>query len=420
MSTLIYIAKAHLLFLVLGGIYHFVLRNEKSFTFNRFYLLAMYAVSIIAPLLEFKIFKNITIVNLNLFSIAEPATTINPTTQALESNLFSIEALLPWFYGGLIAISILVFAIRFIKSYYHFNLLQRFAKYDYRQNVYWVEEDIPPFTFMNKTMLPEKLKNEKYGEMIIKHEAVHRKTLHFFDIIWVEILSSFLIFNPLNRKMKKYVVENHEYLADKQACDATQKSSYTEVLVQQALNQNNLSFVSFFAKPMILNRLNMLNSNKNSKVKPILMSFCFLFFTFLFSCDFNSTEEIIIKEENKDIADNSTLESGDVNENTVFSIVETQAEPKDGIQSLYNYISKELEDKYPQSAIDKGVEGVVFVEFTIEIDGSLSNVQAVKGIGAGCDELAVEVLKNHNNWVPGKQKGKKVRSKRVIPIRFVL
>lgn len=104
----------------------------------------------------------------------------------------------------------------------------------------------------------------------------------------------------------------------------------------------------------------------------------------------------------------------------VFQIVEQQAEPAGGIQAFYDYVATELSDKYPRQAQRMGIEGVVYVQFVIERDGSLTDVTAVKGIGGGCDEVAVEVVKNSPKWTPGRQRGRPVRSQRVIPIRFVL
>jgi protein TonB len=104
----------------------------------------------------------------------------------------------------------------------------------------------------------------------------------------------------------------------------------------------------------------------------------------------------------------------------IFTIVEQQAEPKGGIQAFYDYVAGELSDKYPRQAQRMGIEGVVYVQFVIEKDGSLTDVKAVKGIGGGCDEVAEEVVKNAPAWTPGKQRGRAVRSQRVIPIRFVL
>ncbi len=102
----------------------------------------------------------------------------------------------------------------------------------------------------------------------------------------------------------------------------------------------------------------------------------------------------------------------------IFSVVEETAEPKGGMPAFYKYVSEKM--KYPAQARRMGVEGRVFVEFVVNRDGSIVDVKAIKGIGAGCDEEAVRVVQSAPAWKPGKQRGKPVRQKMVIPIIFKL
>ena len=102
----------------------------------------------------------------------------------------------------------------------------------------------------------------------------------------------------------------------------------------------------------------------------------------------------------------------------VFVVVEEQAEFPGGLDSMYAYIHKNL--KYPELAKEKGIEGRVFVSFIIEKDGSISNVKILRGIGGGCEEAAVEMIKNMPKWKPGKQRGKPVRFQFNLPIKFEL
>ena len=102
----------------------------------------------------------------------------------------------------------------------------------------------------------------------------------------------------------------------------------------------------------------------------------------------------------------------------VFVVVEEQAEFPGGMDSMYAYIQKNL--KYPEAAEEKGIEGRVFVSFIIERDGSITNVKCLRGIGGGCDEAAMEVVKNMPKWQPAKQRGKEVRCQFNLPIRFEL
>ena len=60
------------------------------------------------------------------------------------------------------------------------------------------------------------------------------------------------------------------------------------------------------------------------------------------------------------------------------------------------------------------------VQFVVEKNGKITEIQTVKGIGAGCDEEAERVCALLNNWKPGKQNGKPVRVRMVIPFLFRL
>jgi len=106
-------------------------------------------------------------------------------------------------------------------------------------------------------------------------------------------------------------------------------------------------------------------------------------------------------------------------DNEVFTIVEESASPIGGFPVLYEYIMKNM--MYPQEARSKGVEGKVFIEFVVNVDGHLSDFVALKGIGSGCDEEAIRVLQASTiAWTPGKQQGTSVKQRMVLPITFKL
>ena len=107
----------------------------------------------------------------------------------------------------------------------------------------------------------------------------------------------------------------------------------------------------------------------------------------------------------------------DLNDEPLF-IVESMPEFEGGYSAFFEYVGKKM--KYPSQARRMGIEGKVFVEFVINRDGKITEVKAIKGIGAGCDEEAMRVLKNAPAWKPGKQRGVPVRVKMVLPITFKL
>ncbi|MCU0418718.1 MAG: energy transducer TonB [Cyclobacteriaceae bacterium] len=101
----------------------------------------------------------------------------------------------------------------------------------------------------------------------------------------------------------------------------------------------------------------------------------------------------------------------------VTAFPEKQAEPVGGYQAFYKQLQKTL--VYPKRAKQLSVEGKVFVEFIVNRDGRPSDVKVLRGIGAGCDEEAVRAIAL-TQWHPGKQRGKPVRVKMVLPIQFRL
>lgn len=104
--------------------------------------------------------------------------------------------------------------------------------------------------------------------------------------------------------------------------------------------------------------------------------------------------------------------------NMIFTVVEESAAPIGGMQAFYEYVGKKM--KYPAQAKRMNIEGRVFVEFVIEKDGSLTDIKTIKGIGGGCDQEAERVIQAAPKWKPGKQRGKPVRQKMVLPIMFKL
>lgn len=102
----------------------------------------------------------------------------------------------------------------------------------------------------------------------------------------------------------------------------------------------------------------------------------------------------------------------------VFMIVDEQPTPKEGLNAFYHYIQENL--KYPEEAKKMGVEGKVFVQFIVELTGKLTKVQAVKGIGAGCDEEAVRVIAEADAWNPAIIADVPVKTMMILPITYKL
>jgi protein TonB len=128
--------------------------------------------------------------------------------------------------------------------------------------------------------------------------------------------------------------------------------------------------------------------------------------------DIEGTTEVIFEEPV------AAVVKEEEDEDKVFLVVEQPAEFDGGMAAMYKFIGKNL--KYPASARRMGIEGSVFVSFIVDKAGVISDVQVVKGISADCDKEAERVVKQMPNWKPGKQNGRAVKSKFVLPIKFKL
>ncbi len=100
---------------------------------------------------------------------------------------------------------------------------------------------------------------------------------------------------------------------------------------------------------------------------------------------------------------------------TIFRYVEVM--PKANYD-LSKYLSENIH--YPDTARKYNIEGRVLIKFVVTEDGIISDCQILKGIGGGCDEEALRVIKNLPPWIPGKQDGKPVKVYYTLPIVFKL
>lgn len=112
------------------------------------------------------------------------------------------------------------------------------------------------------------------------------------------------------------------------------------------------------------------------------------------------------------------IESEGEIEDYVFVIVEEMPEFPGGKDSLYKFLGANI--VYPNKAKKDGIEGKVYVNFTIEKDGTINKVKVLRSVHPLLDEEAIRVVESFPKWKPGKQKGKTVRVSYNLPLNFVL
>jgi TonB family protein len=102
----------------------------------------------------------------------------------------------------------------------------------------------------------------------------------------------------------------------------------------------------------------------------------------------------------------------------IFKSVEVQPSFPGGEEARISYLQQNI--KYPEEAQELGIQGKIFMTFVVEVDGTITDVRVLRGIGGSCDEEAIRIIKTMPKWNPGKMEGKPVRTQFNMSLKFTL
>ena len=112
------------------------------------------------------------------------------------------------------------------------------------------------------------------------------------------------------------------------------------------------------------------------------------------------------------------MEEEEIEDPQIYVRVEKKAAFPGGQAELNKYLSKAI--NYPEEASDNGIQGRVIVSFVVNTNGSIVDVEVLRGVHPALDKEAMRVVKAMPAWTPASNQGKKVRSKFTLPINFKL
>lgn len=99
-----------------------------------------------------------------------------------------------------------------------------------------------------------------------------------------------------------------------------------------------------------------------------------------------------------------------------FIWVEEMPQFPGGDNEMLKYLSNNI--KYPVDAREANITGIVYLSFIVDKEGEIKNIEILRGIGGGCEEEAVRVVKKMSKWKPGKQNGQSVNVQFKLPVSF--
>ncbi len=136
-------------------------------------------------------------------------------------------------------------------------------------------------------------------------------------------------------------------------------------------------------------------------------------------------QDIVSSEDDATVAQQETFVAPVVEEEEeeesaqqIFTVVEKQPEFPGGTAELFKYLSKAI--KYPVIAQENGIQGRVVCSFVVNRDGSIVDIQVMRGVDPSLDKEAIRVISEMPKWKPGEQRGKPVRVRFILPVQFRL
>lgn len=414
-----YIIKSSSILLVLYGYYWLFLRKQTFFTINRFYLLVSLFMGMILPFISIEIVNPTLIAGKfhpgiyieHLFN--ETSTQITaPTPQRSPQELFF--AFLPVIYVA----GVVFFLIRYLVALSQLIALIRRNPQRSVQGIHIIKlkEQQPLFSFFNYLFVYQLPDSKEDRRRMFEHEKKHILQAHSVDLFITELACITNWFNPLVWSFKHAILENHEYIADRQVIRKYHTGGYPELLIKQTF-KGCFSFTNYFACSKLKKRIMMMTKKQTSKFQVIRYIPAFLLGGILFygiCCNIPAKAETFITPELSPKAQTQT----EKDTSNLSTAVDESPQFPELNGNVHKWILKKL--KYPEKAMKEGKTGKVFVNFIIEEDGSISNPRIIKSISPEIDAEVIRVIKTMPKWKPGLQRGKPVRVSYNMAFTFLL
>lgn len=439
-DLLIYLFQASCCLGALYFFYVFLLGRETFFRINRFFLLFAPVISLIIPLVPIHF---TTTASPEIFqAMIDPVWITSGQIITTDNRFSSLIGILPYlFLTGFV-----FFVLRYFIRLIHILILINRGKLHQigKVNVMLLPGECAPFSFLNLIFIPETEVDKKSLNTILLHELVHIRQGHSIDLLLMEFIAAVMWFNPFVWLVRRELKSIHEFLADQGVLRVgISKTEYQQLIFSESTGLAFNAIVNTFNYSHLKKRMVMMTKHVSSpwamgKVAlalPVIAgAICFFAIVNNGSAAAQDQNKKVKKTETP-AATSSTATQQVPPSSSTPSPPPPPPAPADQSQTkmskpdvmpkypgdqkaLQNFLIENI--KYPEKAKRDTVQGKVYIKFDVGADGSLSNFKVQKGIGSGCDEEALRVVKMMPKWIPATKEGKPVKSNVVIPIMFAL
>lgn len=442
---LIYLLQVTLCWGLFALLYRLSLRKETFFRANRLYLLTTAAAGLLLPL-SGRWFQ-LTQSDAELPGAILPAVTVGlqQMEQAITAWSWSLVLKGIYWLGFALASARLLWGVGCLAGMILRNRSEYLAD---GSLVIRTEKALLPFSFFRWIFIPQDIENQEDFQNMLAHERAHLRGWHSFDVLWMELLCVVLWFHPLVHWYRKALRNVHEYLADEEASRTTDRKRYGLLLVRQVQGKMPVIFANHFFQSPLKQRIDMLTRRNSAPVNawkyglalPLTALFLLMFRyvpALAFTSQLSTTEQTLNAGPGQPAdaragfdqrAMNQTDRGNKSKHTRMASLADHPAPPTDklavfpgGHEALIRFMMTHL--SYPEEDRKAGRSGMVKVDFVVDQDGRIEQVNAEdngSGSSAAMLEEAARIIKSMPRWEPAEYRGAKVKCRLSLPIKFKL
>ncbi len=411
---------------LLYGLYTLTLRRDRWLQLNLWYLLVALPFSILVPHLPIPDFfgaASLSVASAENFLVTLAPVEISASSApqalrlmdvVLNTYLIGLAVCFAWLVFQMVAQAMIVVRLRRKHGVYGegdgFDIPRR-------ASLILTDDDTAPYSFFNQIVVGTRGLSDEELRCILAHESHHVRQNHSIDLLFARMLCCMAWFNPFVWLMLREIRAVQEFQADAASLGACGREDYLHLLYRQVTGTGYGHITNNFQSINIKKRIVMMNTKKSRfGAWKALAALPVAALLMMVGCK-PATSEIVDSEKQAVVEPQATVEP---------ELFDPQTAPEgfippeypDGEKALYKYLAENIH--YPEQAKADGIEGKVFVRFIVRDNGDIVNVEVERGIGGGCDEEAMRVIKSMPKWIPATSEGKVVNVQYVIPINFKL
>ena len=398
-------------------LYRLTLGRDRWFQLSRVYIVSTLVFGLLFPLVRLPVASLPSEVRLMVLDdvIVGSPIAANASSVSQESG-FPLVAAVYWLGVAVSLLLLLVSVGRIVVRLHKMSYVQRGAL-----RLTLLDDDSSPYSFFNRVTIGTKSMSEEELRSVLVHESEHVRLRHSLDVLVVRLICCIAWFNPFVWLMLHELKAVHEYQADAATLGNVDRKNYFRLLFRQATGVGYGHITNNFNSINIKKRIIMMNKPKTRygawkvlaalPVAALLMSV---------GCKPNEDSAVTDDQEVAAVSatDQSSIDPPVYDSKPDPSVLDAPPEFPGGTEGLSKYFADNL--RYPEKAKKEGIEGMVVVRFTVMEDGSIVNVEVAHGLGGGCDEEAVRVVKAMPKWKPAIKDGKPAVVQYALPITFKL